>query len=165
MRLKFFTIPAFGGRDAAEEFDRFLASHRIIAIDREFVQDGRGSAWAFCVSYDEPGERNASISRRGTKVDYKEVLSEREFEVYARLREMRKQLAEKEGIPAYAVFKNEQLAAMVKGGIDSLSALGEIPGVGTARAAKYGRPFLALIAEFSAGRNDTQSHDHPDAPL
>lgn len=94
VRMKFFTIPAFGGTAAAEDLDHFLASHRIVAIDKEFVQDGRGSAWAFCVSYDEPGERPAT-TRRGTKIDYKDVLNEREFALYARLRELRKQMAEK----------------------------------------------------------------------
>ena len=44
MRLKLFTIPVFGLEDFNVEMERFLASHRIINIHRQFVQDGSGSA-------------------------------------------------------------------------------------------------------------------------
>ena len=42
--------------------------------------------------------------------DYKQVLKPEEFEVFSRLREWRKGVAEKEGVPVYVVFSNEQLA-------------------------------------------------------
>ena len=48
--------------------------------------------------------------RNEGRIDYKEVLSAPEFERFARLRLLRKELAEKEGVPAYAIFTNEQLA-------------------------------------------------------
>jgi hypothetical protein len=41
-------------------------------------------------------------------VDYREVLKPEEFEVFSRLREWRKAVAEKEGIPVYAVLTNGQ---------------------------------------------------------
>ncbi len=84
MRLKFFTVPVFGDRQVADELDRFLAAHRIMAIDKELIHDGRGSAWSLCVSYDHAGEPRSAEKR--AKVDYKEVLSETEFPLYARLR-------------------------------------------------------------------------------
>ena len=164
MRMKFFTIPTFGGETAAEELDRFLAAHRIIALDREFIQDGQGSAWAICVRYH--ASNGSSISpRRGTKIDYREVLNEREFEVFARLRELRKRLAEKEGVPAYSVFNNEQLATMVTQLIGSRAALAAMPGVGMARAEKFGEPFLAVLAEFSATKERSTAKDQPDAAV
>jgi superfamily II DNA helicase RecQ len=50
------------------------------------------------------------------KVDYKEVLKPEEFEVFSRLRDWRKAVAEKEGVPVYVVLSNEQLADMVRRG-------------------------------------------------
>ena len=44
------------------------------------------------------------------KIDYKAVLSEGAFAVFSLLRDLRKTLAEAEGVPIYAVFTNEQLA-------------------------------------------------------
>jgi len=78
-------------------------------------------------------------------VDYKEVLNEVDFAVFARLRELRKTLAEKEAVPPYAVFTNEQLAAMVTQKSDSLTALGQIEGVGASRLEKYGPAFLEFL--------------------
>ena len=162
VRLKFFTVPVFGGTSATEELDRFLTGHRVVVIDKEFVPDGRGSVWALCVSYDEPGERTTS-PRRGAKIDYKEVLNEREFAVYARLRDLRKTLADKEGVPAYALFNNEQLAAMVRGHVTSCTALSEIPGVGAARVEKYGERFLAVIRDSAASLDGARGKEQADA--
>ena len=147
MQLRFFTIPVLDGERATEELNRFLTGHRILAVDRSFVQDGPNSAWALCVSYDAPTDRPPP-GKRG-KIDYREVLSEQDFAVFARLRSLRKELADKEGIPAYALFTNEQLAEMVQRRVRSLDDLQEINGVGEARARKYGQPFLHLLIEAS----------------
>ena len=72
------------------------------------------------------------------RIDYKEVLSEADFTVFAKLRELRKTFAEKEAVPAYSIFTNEQLAAMVTEKPSSLAELGKINGLGEARVKKYG---------------------------
>ncbi|AUB83961.1 hypothetical protein THSYN_25525 [Candidatus Thiodictyon syntrophicum] len=73
MKYQFFDIPVQGGAEAQEDFNRFLASHRIASIDREFAADGRLSLWCFCVTYLE-GEGAAAPQAKG-KIDYREVLS------------------------------------------------------------------------------------------
>lgn len=50
MFLRFFTIPIEGGEEAVEELNRFLGAHRIVAIDRQFVEDGPNSVWALCIT-------------------------------------------------------------------------------------------------------------------
>jgi superfamily II DNA helicase RecQ len=83
------------------------------------------------------------------------VLSEQAFAVFARLRSLRKELAESEGIPAYALFTNEQLAEMVQRRVQTAAALREIAGIGEARIEKYGETFLRLLCEAfsSSGSN------------
>jgi len=149
MHMRFFTIPAFAADDAAEEFNRFLASHPILGIDREFVSDGVNSAWCFCVSYQEPGNRPAPVKQRG-KVDYKELLSEQDFVIYSRLRDLRKRLAEQQGVPVYALFTNEQMGAMVQHRVSTQAQLQEIAGVGEARVKKYGQAFLDQLEQARA---------------
>ncbi|MBB4268005.1 HRDC domain-containing protein [Roseospira visakhapatnamensis] len=144
MRLRFFTIPAHGGDDAAEALNRFLAGHRVVAVDRSFIQDGRNSAWAVCVTI-ENGPAPQATAAKKPRVDYREVLNEQDFAVFARLRAVRKDLAEAEGIPAYAIFTNEQLADMVRRKVRSAGALREIDGVGEARVDKYAGSFLDVL--------------------
>lgn len=143
MLLRFFTVPVCDGEVAAEEVNRFLAGHRIIAIDRQFVHDGSNSAWALCVTYVEPSNRAAAAER--SKIDYREVLAEPDFAVFARLRALRKTLSDREGVPAYALFTNEQLAEMVQRRVRTTTALREIDGIGEARAEKYGEEFLGIL--------------------
>jgi hypothetical protein len=77
-----------------------------------------------------PGEtgRNPNLSRN--RVDYKTVLSPDEFPVFSRLREFRKELAQTEAVPVYALFTNEQLAQMVQRRCQSKSDLAQIEGPG-----------------------------------
>lgn len=148
--MQFFTVPVCDGDDAAEEVNRFLGAHRIVAIDRQFVLDGPNSAWALCITYVQSSTRPPS-GKRG-KVDYREVLSEPDFALFAKLRALRKTLADKEGVPACALFTNEQLAEMAQRRVRTAAALREIDGVGEARVEKYGKDFLAVLqAEPAAG--------------
>lgn len=146
MQLRFFTIPVHGGDAAADELNRFFGSHRIVAVERSFIQDGANSAWSLCVSFDPAGEGRPQTGKRG-RIDYREVLNEQDFAVFARLRTLRKDLADREGIPAYALFTNEQLAEMVQRRVQTQTALREIPGIGEARVEKYGEAFLNLLRD------------------
>lgn len=123
--------------------NRFLDGHRVVAIDRQFVQDGPNSAWALCITYLQSSGRPPP-GRRG-RIDYREVLSEPDFTVFAKLRALRKTLADTEGVPAYALFTNEQLAEMVQRRVRTLSALREIDGVGEGRVEKYGKEFIDIL--------------------
>ncbi len=149
MRLHFVVIPIHGGDAVEEQLNHFLTSQRIAAVDRQFVPNGVHSAWAICVTYVDgvaaaPGTADPS-KKKGT-VDYREVLHDAEFLVFAKLRDLRKQLAQRDGVPAWAVFTNEQLAAMVRGGGPrSAAELGKIEGIGPAKMEKYVGPFLEII--------------------
>ena len=145
MKLRFFAVPMLDGEEESQELNRFLATNRVLLVERHFVADGPRSAWAICVSYLDRGGRPAPEQGQGKRVDYREILSESDFAIYAKLRSLRKAMAEKDGLPAYTLFTNEQLAAMVQQRVTSLKALEEIPGVGTARIKKYGTAFLEVL--------------------
>ena len=143
MQLKLFIVPVKNLSLPEGEMNAFLCSHRVLAVRKEFVCDGENSFWTFCVEYLESAPAgNAAPGSKLPKVDYKEVLKPEEFEVFSRLRDWRKGVAEKEGVPVYVVFTNEQLAEMVKKKVSSKAALKEIEGVGEARVEKYGDAVL-----------------------
>lgn len=72
-------------------------------------------------------------------------MSDDEFALFARLRELRKKIAEEEAIPPYAIFTNEQLADMVRKKVTTLQAMKEINGIGDAKISKYGQVFLGSM--------------------
>jgi superfamily II DNA helicase RecQ len=82
-------------------------------------------------------------------VDYKEKLGEADYGFYLRLREWRKARAEAEGVDAFTIFTNAQLAAIAERRPASSPALREIPGIGEGRAEKYGEAILKEVAGAS----------------
>jgi superfamily II DNA helicase RecQ len=143
MKYKFFMIPACDAEKRESELNRFLAANRIAGVEKEFVCVGAESFWSFCITYSESSRGSSMIKK--TSVDYKEVLGEREFALFAQLRTLRKEVAQEEGIPAYALFTNEQLARLVTEKVVTLSAMEKIQGIGKKRVEKYGERFIQVL--------------------
>lgn len=157
MQFRIFTISAVGATESAiEELNQFLRSHQVVNVERQLIQDGQNSIWTFCVSWMQSTATDTSSNRSAKKrIDYREVLNEQDFAVFARLRTLRKELADAENVPAYALSTNEHLAEMVRRKVASKSALSEIRGVGEARVEKYGDAFLAALNETTSNREST----------
>jgi superfamily II DNA helicase RecQ len=147
VKYRFFTVPIHAPEPVQEELNRFCAEQRVVSVDKQFVQGAEGSFWALCVCYLDQSQGGPVSARGKDKIDYREVLNESDFALFAKLRGLRKTLAEQEGVPAYALFTNEQLAVMVRNRVTSKAALGDIEGVGPARVEKYGDAFLKLLEE------------------
>jgi superfamily II DNA helicase RecQ len=152
MSFRFFTIPIQDGGQAAAELNSFLGSHKILSVDRRWVEQGPASLWCFCLDYlDSPAGTftggNGRLSGPRAKVDYREVLSPPDFAVFAKLRDLRKEIAQAEAVPVYTIFTNEQLARMLQGKVTTKAALEKIAGVGDARIDNFGERFLALLGQ------------------
>ena len=153
MPVLFFAIPALRPEPAASALNHCLATQRVAQVQQQLVADGANSFWAVSVSVvdgDAAGAGSATgadAGRRRTGIDYRELLAADEFALYDRLRSARKQAAEADGVPTYAVFTNEQLAAMVRQRMVSAADLASLPGVGEGRLRSYGETFLALLRE------------------
>ncbi len=142
--------------EAQEELNGFLRSHRVLAVDRYFVDQGTNSFWSVCVDYLEGATGSERHNGRGgkPKVDYREVLSAEDFAVFAQLRQWRKEAATAEGVPVYMVFTNEQLAHMVRQRVATKTDLAKIDGVGDARVEKYGEAVLEILRRASEGMDE-----------
>lgn len=145
LQFKIFTVP-LGDPAASDEMNRFLAGHRVLTVQRELVQKGELCAWTFCVEYLAQAGAPGALGARKERMDYKTVLPPAQFAVFARLRECRKDLAAKDGLPAFAVCTDEQLAAMAKLENPDVAALKGIEGFGAGKAAKYAEALLAAMA-------------------
>ena len=158
MALCFFVIPVHDSGAFEQELNGFLASHKVVSIDRQLIDQGANSFWAICVDYlhGVPGEskRNPTLSR--SRIDYKAILPPEEFTVYSQLRELRKELAQTEAVPVYALFTNEQLAQMVQRRCQSKSEMAQIEGIGESKIEKYAERILPLLLALEA-RPDASS--------
>lgn len=76
------------------------------------------------------------------------VLTEEETKLYSELRHLRKQLADKEGVPPYVVFSDATLLEMVFYLPVTQKELLKVNGIGQIKLQKYGSLFLAKILAF-----------------
>jgi superfamily II DNA helicase RecQ len=65
-----------------------------------------------------------------------------EFIRFARLRDLRRAIAQQEAIPAYAVFTDEELAGIAKLVEITVSSMGTVKGIGEKKAARYGQQIV-----------------------
>ena len=151
MQIKIFTIPLGAEESMTDEMNHFLRANKIIDVKRELAVLNGNSCWSFCISYmlsskpitDTPKSTNG-------KIDYKEVLEPEAFERFSALRKIRKQIADKEAVPAYAVFTDAELAEMAKLTNISTESLLTIPGIGKKKVEKYG----ALFSDNNISENN-----------
>jgi superfamily II DNA helicase RecQ len=123
------------------------ASPQEAVRSRRWVDLGLNSYWAICVDYLSTGSGRAGSkvgSARG-RIDYKEILAPEEFAAFSQLRQLRKEIAQVEAVPVYAVFTNEQLARFVQHRCRTKADLEKIEGVGEARIEKYAERILSLL--------------------
>lgn len=144
MALYFFTIPVGNSKQSEAELNQFISQNKILTIEKRFIDEGSNSLWSVCVTTVQ-SEVSLSVKGKRNPVDYKEVLSPEDFTVFAELRKLRKEISDSQGIPAYAVFTNEQLAQMVTKNISNKSEMMKIDGVGQSRIEKYAESFLEKL--------------------
>jgi superfamily II DNA helicase RecQ len=141
MQFKIFTIPVSDDGSAVDEMNRFLRGHKALEVEQQLVSTKMGSHWHFCVKYLAnalPADGRA-LGGGLPKVDYKEVLDERAFGVFSVLRELRKSIAEEDGLPVYAVFTNEELAGIASLTAVTPEAIKKVKGVGEKKFERFGK--------------------------
>ena len=68
-------------------------------------------------------------------------------QLFERLRQLRKELAEEEGVAPFVIFHDKTLRTIAGHKPVTLSALLEIPGIGEVKVERYGRRVLGIVNE------------------
>lgn len=157
MQIKFFTIGIHDEECYVDEMNLFLRSHKIITVQREFINNGSNSYWSLCAEYHGTAVPEQETGKK--IIDYKEILDEKQFSVFAKIRELRKTIADSEGVPVYTIVTNAQLAHIVTNNISTKAGLASIPGFGDKKMEKYGHHILKLLQELQ-----TESGDRNEVP-
>lgn len=132
MQVRIFSVRASESPEE-ESLNKFLRTHRVLQVTENWSEAIQ--AWQYSVRY--IGEEKNEPPRT-SKTDYRELLSEEEFERFSRLRRVRKRLAEEDQVPVYVVFTNAELAQL--SAIQALNeqAMRTVQGIGEKRVERYG---------------------------
>lgn len=145
MQLKFFTIPILSEIDGEEKINSFLHSVKVLEIKRELVAFADSAYWAVCVLYMAQNSSERVAGNQKEKVDYKELLSEKEFKRFCQLRKIRKQLADEDAVPAFAVFTDSELSEICRVEVVDLASLRSVNGIGAKKIEKYGVKLCEIL--------------------
>jgi len=169
MPLKFFFVPARDSAVAELELEDFTQRHRILTVERQWLQDGAGSGWSIVVEYtgtpsttssgSKKGKANSSASKTEARIDYSEVLTVPQFALFNKLRDRRNQVAADAGIAPYVICTNAQIATMVELHPRSLAELRKVPQFGVERVTKFGAVFLEIL--LAEGNTTDAAGDEP----
>jgi hypothetical protein len=113
-------------------FNVLLRSHKLLSVDRRWVEQGASSFGRLCVDYLEgaPAEGGGYRGGRGPggtgKIDDRDTLRPADFAAFARLRDVRKESARAEGVPVSTIVTDEQLAPLVRSRATAKAALEKI---------------------------------------
>lgn len=146
MQIKVFNIPVSNAEESTDLLNRFLRANKIISIEKQFYLSS-DPCWTVLVTYLPGNNVQEENGYRSKKVDYKATLPADVFEVFSKLRAIRKRLAADDAVPAYAVFTDAELARIAALKDMSAKGLATIEGVGEARIAKYGVKMIQALNE------------------
>ena len=100
----------------------------------------------------ETAERYLVPERRSSSVRVRHLREEDDFpahdddeELFSRLRALRKELADLQGVPPYVIFSDATLRAMVRRRPQTAEELLQVSGVGNVKLERYGRRFLEVL--------------------
>ena len=79
--------------------------------------------------------------------------------LFAQLKELRKKVAKKHGIPPYTVFMDPSLEDMTVQYPSSVDEIAKVYGVGEGKAKKYGKEFAEFIAKYVEDNNIERTQD------
>jgi superfamily II DNA helicase RecQ len=130
----------------------------VLEVRQELVADGSNSLWCIAVRYadasDTSGGRAGSAER--SAVDYKDELEPEAFARFVELRKRRKAIAQAEGLPAFAVFTDKELAGIAELKDPQPENLKSVKGVGHKRVERFGARILSPLEE-----NDDEASGPP----
>ena len=154
VQYKSFYVPAKPySNEVEEDLNQFLKSTNINNINKQFVEKGENSFWNFLIEYTIDNTGSTYDKTSSKRIDYREVLSPEDFSLFAKLREWRKKEADKEKIPVYTIFTNEQIANIARRSITTKTGLLELDGVGEARVKKYSDDVIKIVIEHQGLMN------------
>ncbi|MCP4398574.1 MAG: hypothetical protein GY801_14915, partial [bacterium] len=151
--VRLFTIPFDPKQELFqdEELRAFLLNKQIKTLRPEFFQANGKAYWSIFAEYENVFS---------TDIEKSDGLNEPQKLLFQRLREWRKETANKEGIPVFIIANNSQLAEVVLRDPKTLESLRQIHGFGKKKVDKYGKEILGMIETFYEKKPERAKASH-----
>ena len=143
MPFRVITIPFDEARETFHEepLNAFCLNKKVVGWQAQFFLANGKAYWTVFLEYEPILEASPEPS----------TLSHAQKLLYKRLREWRKEQAERQGVPVYVIATNKMLEEIARECPDSVEKLKTINGMGKKKIERYGRELIDLIKSFNSG--------------
>lgn len=132
-----------------EEIDKFLINKKLKSYEVRFFSEKNSHYWTLFIEYDE-------IIDKKNRTPEVIKLTDEEKHFLLRLKELRKNLADKNGVPVYVVATNKELLGVVKNKPKTLESLKNIDGFGKRKLEKYGKDLIQLVNNYYSSEDSNE---------
>ena len=139
-----FQITEANKAEEQEALNAFLRSHCVLTV--ETVAFPAVSGWGYNVKYMDGAPQAVGSRVPRDRVDYMEVLTPDQFRRFYAYRNRRKNISEDDGIAAFEVLTDSQMAKLAKMESPTRADMEKIRGVGSKRVAKFADRLLDPFA-------------------
>jgi hypothetical protein len=148
MPVRIITIPFEPHKEIFHDEDlmKFLLNKHVRDLHPEFFQMNGRAYWTVFVNYENVLSDNDANKKQ-------DGLDEGQRLLFTRLREWRKETAEKDGVPVYIIATNKQLMDIIHGTPRTLEMLSHIQGFGKKKVEKHGKEIIGIIDAFTTKRS------------
>jgi ATP-dependent DNA helicase RecQ len=156
MLVRIFTLKfhAATERFDDQELQDFIKDKDVLSVREHFFMKHETPYLVLIVTY-LPGSLEGTAYRK-KKEDWRELLSNAQLPLFNALRDWRTERAKQDGVPPYVICTNRHFVEMVTSHPDSLAGLSKIYGFGKAKAEKYGKEILAVLATKQEAPQDSE---------
>ena len=136
-----------------DSIDRGGCRHQAILRHFDEQIEPCGTSCDVCTGVSVEDMTTMPLGVRAPRVREAAPPAEVDDELLARLKSLRKQLADANGVPAYIVFNDRTLRELAERQPSTLDEMLSISGVGASKLERYGAAFLSEIKKWSATQN------------
>lgn len=131
-----------------EIINKFILNKNVLEIRKEFFISENVPYWSILIEYEEILEER--YLKKGNKKIEKEKSGLNEWQkiLFERIREWRKERANKDGIPVYIIATNSEIREIVISSSDSIEKLKLIKGFGKKKIENYGKEIITIVKTF-----------------
>jgi len=143
MNFRIITIPFDETKELflEEELNKFTVNKKILNYKAEFFVKNDKAFWTIFIEYE-----NVHLESKGQSTKHIESsLSESDKLLFQKLKDWRKETAEKQGYPVYIVANNKELLSIINDKPKSLEALKNIEGFGVKKIESYGKEIIDIM--------------------
>ncbi|MHC4955543.1 MAG: HRDC domain-containing protein [Planctomycetota bacterium] len=154
MRVKLITLrysSTLGGFDEAP-LSAFARDKEVVAFREHFYSVNEVPHLTCVIAYQEAVVGAPAAAVKAAKPDPTAELSEPERLLFNTIRTWRAETAREEGVPPYVILTNRQLVRVVTDQPESLTALGQLDGIGASKIERYGAAILKMLHGQDDGR-------------